>query len=373
MASSDYPGSGGYKHGYMDPRMNSYNYDYPRQPRQPRPNQNVHVDYHKDNRYNYGAYNQPYPRENYLPPRASGMGRGHDMGPHRGYYGGPQMQRPRGYYDQNYNSRGPNQQHAGAYSNRAPNQSRTAHRQQNNSVRAGTGEYLENRRLVGDEISVPKEDLDLATSMEKLKLTDENEEEAKKEPKETELGHSTEQAQDQAQSKLEQSNSSEDKNVKTEKKEEVPQEKSKQSQDTMTITHGKQAYEKSNFFDDLNLDTNEKREQDKIHNKSFQQPRIVPTDLEEQRHVDAETFGSVAEQYRPALNARKVGPHYNRGGKFMNSQYQQPGSYRYSNKMPNNRYYERQQPLYGAGGVRGPKGQQQQQRFQREPTWQPRQ
>jgi len=114
----------------------------------------------------------------------------------------------------------------------------------------------------------------------------------------------------------------------------------------MTITHGKGAYEKSNFFDDLNLDSNKKREEN-VNNKSLQATARTSPDELQPFHSDAETFGSVAEQYRFASGMRKIGPHYNRDMQNVNNQYEKDGHFRYSNKpYVHNRYRDQHQPFH---------------------------
>jgi len=133
--------------------------------------------------------------------------------------------------------------------------------------------------------------------------------------------------------------------------------------DTVTITHGKPAYEKQLFFDNLNLDTNQKREEEKIKSKgSLATPKPPFQELEEQRHLDAQTFGSVAEQYRVAFGSKNIN----------NDQYQNRGNFHYDNRYRGghqqfnnvNRYYttsQRQQQ------------QQQQQYYPQRSSWQPQQ
>jgi len=97
--------------------------------------------------------------------------------------------------------------------------------------------------------------------------------------------------------------------------------------DTVTITHGKPAYEKQLFFDNLNLDTNQKREEEKVKSKgSAATAKPSMQELEEQRHLDAQTFGSVAEQYRVASGLQ----HINRMN--FSNQFQNHGNFRYDNR-----------------------------------------
>jgi len=165
-----------------------------------------------------------------------------------GEYYEPQM--PRTRYYQNYQ----HQQGRG--------QVRGMRRPGTNMARAGTGEFLERRALVGNEIEIPKEDLDLAAAMEKLEVSKEH---GKKETKENEAIKSEEKSEEAKkenqpeQDKAGNGGGENKEEILTEKKE--PEKKNVlEIQDTVTITHGKTAYEKSNFFDDLNLDTNEKKE-----------------------------------------------------------------------------------------------------------------
>jgi len=141
----------------------------------------------------------------------------------------------------------------------------------------------------------------------------------------------------------------------------------KESLDTVTITHGKPAYEKQSFFDNLNLDTNQKREDEKIKSKAPATIAKPPLqDLEEQRHLDAQTFGSVAEQYRVASVNK---PNFS-------NQYQNRGNFRYDNRYrggqqqfnSGDRYYTTTRPTPQAQ-----QQQQQEQHYSQRRVWQPRQ
>jgi len=103
--------------------------------------------------------------------------------------------------------------------------------------------------------------------------------------------------------------------------------------------------------------------------------------LEDQRLFDAQTFGSVAEQYRFASNMRNKGQ-YHRGFRNMNTNY---GNFQYGNKpYVVHSYGQQQMPLDGGQPIRRdqnryymntgkePVQQRQQHRMQRS-MWQPRQ
>jgi len=148
----------------------------------------------------------------------------------------------------------------------------------------------------------------------------------------------------------------------------------------MTLTHGKGAYEKSNFFDELNLDSNKKREEN-VTNKISQATGRTSFEELQSVHLDSETFGSVADQYRFASHFRRIGPHYNRDMQHMNNQHEKDGHFRYFNKpYYNNRFREQHQPFHDTWGRR-----RDQNRYyttnttsrgsasQRQSSWQPRQ
>jgi len=157
----------------------------------------------------------------------------------------------------------------------------------------------------------------------------------------------------------------------------------------VTITHGKTAYEKANFFDALNLVTNETRVEEVRKNKNQATGvNLSSENLEDQRLLDAQTFGSVAEQYRFASNMRNKGQ-YHRGFRNMNTNYgdyQHTGNFQYGNKPYVVNTYHAQQQMSLDGGQRigrdqnryymntgkEPNQQRQQHRMQRS-TWQPRQ
>ncbi|ETO07304.1 hypothetical protein RFI_30088, partial [Reticulomyxa filosa] len=207
--------------------------------------------------------------------------------------------------------------------------------------RAGTGEFLERRTLVGNEIEIPKEDLDLVAAMSKLQVTKEND----GEPKDNRENTDTNEVKDKKVEEKVGNGANENKETEQSEKKEGGTEKGStlEIRDTMTVTHGKTAYEKSNFFDELNLDTNEKRVE-KIRKVKGEVNTAKPSleDLQEQRRLDTQTFGSVAEQYRFASNMRNNTNH--RGFKNPNEfgNYQNSGNFRYNRPYSNNPYHGQQ-------------------------------
>ncbi|ETO19157.1 hypothetical protein RFI_18074 [Reticulomyxa filosa] len=137
----------------------------------------------------------------------------------------------------------------------------------------GTGEFLESRSLVGNEIEVPREDLDITGPIAKLELS------AKK-------------VEPQKVNETIVSDSGKNRQV------------GNKPQDTVTLTHGKKAYNKDEFFDKLNLDSSKNMNQGQF---SLDTTRPGVQISQRQRQLDVETFGSVAEKYRFASSQRNVG------------------------------------------------------------------
>jgi len=161
-------------------------------------------------------------------------------------------------------------------------------------------------------------------------------------------------------------------------------EASNEPRDTVTITHGKPAYNsESSFFDNLNLNTNKKREEETESKGPTATVKSAKEDFESQRRMDTETFGSVAKQYKFASRQRSSATH-NRGTKAKGPvrQYQNSDNFGYRKKPYSNSQYRGQQQVqaktsrnkrYTTAKEPRPQKYQSQKRQPQRPMWQPRQ
>jgi hypothetical protein len=206
------------------------------------------------------------------------------------YHGGQRSQGNQRYYDNNNALRqGPSS---------GVGRNRNNETIPNTNQAPGTGAYLD-RRLRGDDLNVSTADFDFGSSKIVSEKPKDEKKTDEKEQKSTETTATSAEnkkgvitnANDTAKN-VHTEKTENEKNQKNESKDEKSKEIGSTSHDERNTTDNKTqekpntkpAYDKNkSFFDSITTDADKKKQQVKI---------------EEQRHQDAETFGSVAETYR---------------------------------------------------------------------------